>query len=114
MRYAKAASRCATLFLFAANAAYASSNMTCSTAITLVNNNPGIESASVMSIVAMQWQKMDQTTVSSHHPAITQQMMNDTGYTQMLDAQCEENPGQPLAAAAAQVYRQARVRLDGY
>ncbi len=115
MRSVKAALCFAPLFLFAANAAHAASNMTtCATAMNLVSNNPGIESASIMSVVTMQWQKMDQATVSSNHPAITQQMMNNPGYTQMFETQCEENPGQPLTAAAAQVYRQARVRLDGY
>jgi hypothetical protein len=114
MRYAKAALCFAPLFLCAANPAHAASNMTCATAMSLVTNNPGIESASIMSVVTMQWEKMDQATVSSNHAAITQQMMNNPGYTQMFETQCEENPGQPLTAAAAQVYRQARVRLDGY
>lgn len=114
MRHVKAALCFAPLFLVAVNSAHAASNMTCATAMNLVTNNPEIESASIMSVVTMQWEKMDQATVSSSHPAITQQMMNNPGYTQMFETQCEENPGQPLTAAAAQVYRQARVRLDGY
>jgi hypothetical protein len=114
MQYAKAGFYGAILLLCATNSAHAAPNMTCSRAMSLVSNNPGIESASIMSIAAMQWQKMDQITLSNKHPAIAQAMIGNNNYTQMLESQCMENPGQPLVAAAAQVYRQARVSLDGY
>jgi hypothetical protein len=101
-------------WLVAPPVARAGAPMTCAQAMTLVQNHPGIEANSILSMIANQWQAMDQRTTAGGHPAIAAQMLNSPAAINALSAQCNANPGQALAGAAAQVYRQAREQLDGF
>ncbi len=114
MRYHFWKFACVIPLLFCATAAQAAMPMTCAKAATLLSRNPAIEGQSITSLVAAQWQRMDQRTIGAQHAAIATTMLNNAGYMQMLNAQCTDNPGQALTAAAAQVYLQARMKLDGY
>jgi len=105
---------CALLALGAAAPAQAFGTMTCAQAMTLVSNNPGIESISIMSQLANEWAAMDKTTIASGYPPIAPKMLNGTTSFNLISSQCQDNPGQNLSAAAAQVYRQARSAFDGY
>jgi hypothetical protein len=105
---------CAALSLSAAAPARAEPSLTCARAMTLVANNPGIESQSIVSIIENQWQSQDKTTLAAAHAPLLPAMTSSAAYMQLLSAQCMNNPGQPLTAAAAQVYAQARQALDGY
>jgi hypothetical protein len=100
--------------LVAPPAARAGERMTCAQAMTLVQNHPGIEANSILSVIASQWQAMDQRTTAGGHGAIAAQMLNSPAAINALSAQCNANPGQQLGLAAAQVYRQAREQLDGF
>jgi hypothetical protein len=101
------------LLAFGTTAAPAAT-MTCAIAMTLENNNPGIETSSIISIVNSEWQTMDQQTIQHGAAPIAQKMASGPTYYNMLSAQCQTNPGQPLHAAAAQVYRVARSAMDGF
>ncbi len=101
-------------WLEAPPAAWASDMMTCAQAMTLVQNHPGIEANSILSVIANQWQAMDRRTTAGGHGAIAAQMLNSPAAINALTAQCNANPGQPLGVAAAQIYRQAREQLDGF
>jgi hypothetical protein len=116
MRLGLAAGRLlgALLALAAAAPAQAYVGLTCAQAMTLVSNNPGIESQSIMSQVAGQWAVQDKRTVALGYPPIAQQMLGNGAAFQRLSSQCQDNPGQTLSAAAAQVYLQSREALDGY
>jgi len=114
MRYPYWKLACVIPLLFCATAARAALPMTCSQAATLISRAPAIEGQSITSIIVAQWQRMDERTLAAQHAAIAPSMMNNSSYMQMLNAQCTENPGQPITAAAAQVYLQARMTLDGY
>jgi len=92
----------------------AAQTMTCAQAMTLESEHPGIETTSILSIIARQWQAMDQQTLAHNAQPITPAMTAGPTYFNMLSAQCEANPGQTLHAAAAQVYRIARSALDGF
>jgi len=94
--------------------ARADTQMTCARAMTLEHNNPGIETASIVSIIEAQWQAMDQGTIAHGYSPIAPAMMNGSTYFDMMSEQCAENPGQNLHAAAGQVYRQARLAIDGF
>jgi hypothetical protein len=102
------------LCLGAPQAAQAGETMTCAQAMTLVQNHPGIEANSILSVIANQWQAMDRRTTAGGHAAIAAQMLNSPAAINALSAQCNANPGQPLGGAAAQIYRQAREQLDGF
>jgi len=97
-----------------AHQAFAYQGMTCSQAIALVANHPGIEANSIISTVVNQWEAMDRRTAAGGHAPITQQMMTTPSAIDALSGQCIANPGQTLGAAAAQVYRVAREQLDGF
>jgi hypothetical protein len=94
--------------------ARASAGMSCAQAMTLVANHPGIEANSIIALVVDQWQAMDRRTAAGGHAPITAQMMAGPAAINALSAQCSNNPGQGLGAAAAQIYRQARAELDGF
>ncbi len=94
--------------------AQADSRMSCAQAMTLVAGHPGIEANSIIAIVVDEWEAMDRRTVGGGHASITAQMMMTPAAIDALSTQCEINPGQPLGAAAAQVYVQAREQLDGF
>jgi hypothetical protein len=102
------------LWLGAPPAASAYNSMTCAQAMTLVQNHPGVEANSILSVIANQWQAMDRRTTAGGHTAIAAQMLTSPAAINALTAQCNANPGQPLGAAAAQIYRQAREQLDGF
>jgi hypothetical protein len=113
--------RCLVVSLFAAGIAAfsmlparAEPVMTCARAQMLEANSPGIETQSLMSIIAQDWQTMDQATVARGDAPVAPAMLKSNIYFNMISTQCTENPGQPLHAAAAQVYRQARMTLDGF
>lgn len=92
----------------------AAAAMTCSTAMTLETNNPGIETTSINSMIASEWKMMDQATVAHGFQPVAQKMLASPTSFQLMSTQCQENPGEPLSAAAAQVYLEARRALDGY
>jgi hypothetical protein len=98
----------------AAHPACAYESMTCAQAIAAVASHPGIEANSIMSTVMNQWEAMDRKTSAGGHAPIMQQMMTTPSAIDALSGQCIANPGQPLGAAAAQVYRMARAQLDGF
>jgi hypothetical protein len=89
-------------------------SMTCAQAMTLVASHPGIEANSIITMVVDQWQAMDRRTVAGGHAPIAAQMLAGPAAINALSADCSNNPGQRLAAAAAQIYRQARSQLDGF
>ncbi len=97
-----------------ADRALAYHSMSCAQAMTLVAGHPGIEAASIAGMVANQWQAMDRRTVAGGHSPIAAEMMAAPSAINALTAQSNANPGQPLGAAAAQIYRQARAQLDGF
>jgi hypothetical protein len=113
-RLARLGSSLLVLWLGAPPSAQANERMTCAQAMTLVQNHPGIEASSILSVIANQWQAMDRRTAAEGHAAIAAQMLNSPAAINALSAQCNANPGQPLGAAAAQIYRQAREQLDGF
>ncbi len=92
----------------------AAAAMTCAAAMTLEANNPGIETTSIESMIASEWQGMDQATVAHGFAPVAQKMLASPSSFQLMSAQCQENPGQLLSAAAAQIYLEARRTLDGY
>jgi hypothetical protein len=100
--------------LLGAPPAWADANMTCSTAMTLVHNNPAIETNAVMSVVANAWEAMDKFTVARGFAPIAPKMLGNSASIELVGAQCQNNPGEPLTRAAAQVYRQARKQMDGF
>ncbi len=94
--------------------ASATTSLSCAQAMTLVADHPGVEANSIASIVVSQWQVMDRRTAEGGHPAIAAKMLTTPAAFSALSAQCNANPGQPLGAAAAQVYQEARQLLDGF
>lgn len=98
----------------ALGAAQAASVMNCATAMTLVSLHPGIEAPSVVTDVLAQWQAMDRQTMAAGHPAIAAQMVNTPAVMTLLARQCQDNPGQALQQASAQVYLRARAAIDGF
>ncbi|MDE8345952.1 MAG: hypothetical protein POH28_07260 [Acidocella sp.] len=93
---------------------HATAAMTCATAMSLEANNPGIETASINSMIANEWQSMDQATVAHGFAPVASRMLASTTSSRLMSVQCQENPGQMLSTAAAQVYLEARRALDGY
>ncbi len=104
----------AGLFLSVQRPASAGTVVSCAAAMTLIADHPGIEASSLLMEVATEWRAMDQATLSAGHPALTGQMLSMPGAMNQLSRQCADNPGQPLRAAAAQVYLRARAALDGF
>jgi hypothetical protein len=102
------------MILAAQGQAAATPMMNCATAMGLVAAHPGVEAVSILTDVASEWRSMDRQTVSSGHPALTSQMLAMPGVMNELARQCTDNPGQPLAMAATQVYLRVRAALEGY
>lgn len=94
--------------------AQAVGTLKCATALTLVAQHPGVEAPSVVTDVLAQWQDMDRQTMASGHPAIAAQMLNSPAVLNLLAQHCEDNPGQSLQMAAAQVYLRARAAIEGF
>jgi len=94
--------------------AQAASSLKCAAALTLVAQHPGIGAPSVVTDVLAQWQDMDRQTMASGHPAIAAQMLSSPSILNLLAQHCENNPGQSLQMAAAQVYLRARAAIDGF
>jgi hypothetical protein len=102
------------LGLLAPRAAEAAMTMNCAAAMSLIADHPGIEASSLLSDVAAEWRAMDQQTVSGGHPALVSRMLTMPEVMTLLSSQCADNPGQPLQAAAGQVYLRMRATLDGF
>jgi hypothetical protein len=101
------------VLLISAAAAHAKA-MTCAQAMTLVHNQPNIETSAIMSLLTNQWQQMDRATVSTGHAPIAAKLAASQAAFNLVSAQCNVTPGMPLNRAAAQAYLRARATLDGY
>jgi len=104
----------ATLFLLLASSAAAAKPMTCAQAMTLVHNQPNIETSAIMSLLNAQWQQMDHTTIADGHPPIAAKLEASPTAFSLVSTQCNATPGLPLTRAAAQAYLRGRAALDGY
>ncbi|GAB0116686.1 hypothetical protein [Acidisoma sp. 7E03] len=100
--------------LAGAPVAAAAMDTTCGQAIERIHYHPTIEANSVLAVVVGTWRSMDQQTMASGHPPITDRMLASSQAVNGLVRQCEDNPGQSLEAAASAIYRLARQDLDGY
>ena len=92
----------------------AAASVTCGQAFERIHYHPTIEANSVLAMVAATWRSMDQQTMASGHPPITDKLLASQSAVNGLLRQCQENPGQSLQAAAGAVYLLARQELDGY
>lgn len=86
----------------------------CAAALTLVAQHPGVEAPSVVTDVLAQWQDMDRQTMATGHAAIAAQMLRSPAILNLLAHHCQDNPGQSLQLAAAQVYLRARAAIEGF
>ncbi len=94
--------------------AQAVGTLKCAAALTLVAQHPGVEAPSVVTDVLAQWQNMDRQTMATGHAAIAAQMLSSPAILDLLARHCEDNPGQSLQLAAAQVYLRARAAIEGF
>jgi hypothetical protein len=97
-----------------ASASAQAKEMSCAQAMTLVHNQPNIETSAIMSLLTNQWQQMDRATVSNGHAPIAAKLAASPAAFNLVSAQCNVTPGMPLNRAAAQAYLRARATLDGY